>query len=239
MTHKQLSNVVRQPEDALDAAKEVLKIAEWERCRLGQELHDGIEQELTGLGLLAEHLVDALREISSDQAELAAKVAKGISLANDHVHCLARELIFVAVAAEDLMSALSALAEATRSSLGDLSCTFVCPQPVSVGDGAAGMQICRIAQEAVTNALNHAEASHISIGLSRTDDAIRLEVQDDGVGIDEKFVSQRSDGLRIMRYRSNLIGGDLQIGRSTIGGTAVVCVVPRAQTVGETAATPN
>lgn len=226
MTRKERSNVIRETADAPDSAKEVLKFADRKLRRTGQELQDGIEQELTGLGLLAENLADELREISSDQTELAARVAKGISLANNRAHSLARGLIPVPATTDGLMAALSELAEATARSIRSLLCTFVCPQAVSVADNMVGTQLYRIAQEAVTNAVKHAEASHISIGLGRPDGAIRLEVQDDGDSSAARFVPEQKSRLRIMRYRSELIRGDLQIGRSAMGGTAVICVAP-------------
>lgn len=126
------------------------------------------------------------------------------------------------------MSALAELAEETGAISG-LSCSFECLGSVSVADDAEATQLYRIAQEAVTNALKHAEARQIWIRLSRDDHAIRLEVQDDGIGIDDQCEPELGHGLSIMRYRCELVGGDFEIGRST-KGTALACVVPLQRT---------
>lgn len=220
------TGIIRDVTERKALQREILEIASREQRRIGEELHDGIQQELTGLGLLAQSLADALRKSSNDEAELAARLAKGISVANNHTRTLARGLIPVAVDAEGLMSALGELSEYTDVN-SDLACSFECPKPVSMTDDVAATQLYRVAQEAVTNALKHAKAARVSIRLAQTDDAIRLEVEDDGVGIDEALKPERGNGLRIMQHRCEVIGGDLQIARSAAGGTAIVCVVPR------------
>lgn len=219
------TGIIRDITERKALQRRIVEVARQERRRIGEELHDGLQQELTGLGLLAENLADALRGISGDQAELAARVAKGISAANAHARSLARGLIPVAMEAGGLMSALRALAEETDVIPG-LSCAFECHEPVPLADDVQATQLYRIAQEAVTNALKHAEASQISIRLSQTDHSIRLEVDDDGIGIDDKRQPEQGNGLSIMRYRCELIGADLKVERSTRGGTALVCLVP-------------
>jgi signal transduction histidine kinase len=83
-----------------------------------------------------------------------------------------------------------------------------------------------IAQEAVTNAVKHAQADVINIVLRRADGFIAVHVRDNGIGIKEVREPSQGMGLRIMSYRCNLIGGTFNIERLDVGGTEVVCSVP-------------
>jgi signal transduction histidine kinase len=94
-----------------------------------------------------------------------------------------------------------------------------------VVDAEVAGHLYRIAQEAVTNALKHAAASEIRIGLEGRDSAIALEVDDDGEGFDEASHAGDGIGLRVMRYRARLIGGELEIGSAPAGGVRISCQV--------------
>jgi two-component system CheB/CheR fusion protein len=219
------TGIVRDISERNAMQAKILSIATEEQRRIGQELHDGTQQELTGLGLLAQNLSDALQERSLPEGELAAKVAVGISKANQRVRLLARGLVPVPVDAEGLMSALGELAKDTAEIRG-LSCTFTCPESVVVPDDVVATHLYRIAQEAVTNAIKHAEADEIEISLQQANGVIRVEVCDNGMSIDEKREPTQGVGLGIMGYRCSLIGGNLEVERLDSGGTRVACPVP-------------
>ena len=87
--------------------------------------------------------------------------------------------------------------------------------------------LCRIAQEAVTNALKHGRAQRVEIGLSSTPEQIILTVRDNGVGFRKNESLQRGLGLRIMNYRAGMIGGTFAIRKKTGRGTEVICTVPK------------
>lgn len=202
--------------------RDILNIATQEQQSIGRELHDGTQQELTGLGLLAQNLADPLQRQSAPEAELAVRLANGIAAAGRRVRQLAKGLIPVPVDSEGLMMALDVLAEETAA-IQNLDCTFECPEPVIVNDDLAATHLYRIAQEAVTNALKHARADKIVISLRDTGGSIRLEVHDNGVGIDEKSNATPGVGLKIMGYRCNLINGSFDVRRGDGGGTIVSC----------------
>src|SRR5262249_39852934 len=90
-------------------------------------------------------------------------------------------------------------------------------------DGFAATQLFRIAQEAVNNALKHARARNIRIGLVPDGRHATLEVTDDGIGIREPAATNSGIGLRIMRYRADLINAALTIQKGDKGGTKVSC----------------
>lgn len=207
--------------------QEVVQIATLEQRRIGQELHDGTQQELAGLGLLAQSLSEQLAAGgASTDAELAARLAAGIAQTNRQVRELSRGLVPMVIEAAGLPTALGELAASTTERHG-LACSFESATPLEIGDSVAATHLYRIAQEAVGNAVKHARASAVSIKLASDERALRLEIGDDGVGVADDAQHTGGLGLRIMDYRCALIGGNLTVGRRDGGGTLVVCVVPR------------
>ena len=147
--------IIHDLTDARTLQNEILNIAMLEQHRVGQELHDGIQQELTGLGLLAQNLMDTLATKAGANAELARRVAAGIAEVNLHVRTLARGLVPVPVDPQALSAALGELTRSTAENYG-LSCQFDCPKPVTVNSANTATHLFRIAQEAVGNAVKHA-----------------------------------------------------------------------------------
>lgn len=209
-------------EEMLRLEREVLEVSERERRRIGHDLHDGLGQRLTAAALSTNALVAALRNqapaLVSDGEEIGRQVREAIAETRGLSHGLAP----VAFAEEGLMSALANLAESTSRS-GVTRCILDCPNPIRLPDAETAGHLYRIAQEAVANALKHAGASEIRIGLERRGGDLVLEVDDDGEGIQECTETRFGIGLRVMRYRAQLIGGELEIAPAPAGGTRISC----------------
>jgi signal transduction histidine kinase len=94
---------------------------------------------------------------------------------------------------------------------------------VLVTDPHVANHLFRIAQEAITNAITHGQASHIGMSLAITDGGLSLIVRDDGIGIRTTPARALGMGLKIMQYRASLIGGTLRIEPAEGGGTVVNC----------------
>ena len=245
----------RQAEDALRQLNEserrklqehLLQIAGEEQRRIGQELHDGIAQELTGLTLFAGTLCEMLdvlmrketngatiRELEeADYLRLrqtAMRLSRGLVEANRHVHDLSHGVMPVQIDAEGLRAALQELA-ATIDAQPNVRCRFECNDPVAVADNNTATHLYRIAQEALHNAMRHGQADQISISLSQTDVLIVLDVSDNGQGFDPDAMSAGSRsgmGLSTMAYRAGMIGGELHIDRRQPRGMRVCCTVRR------------
>ena len=90
-----------------------------------------------------------------------------------------------------------------------------------------------IAQEAVANATEHGEAKHVEIDLATKGDATTLTVKDDGLGLPESPSGLKGLGLRIMRYRADVMGASLDVRRQAEGGTTVTCTIPVSAREGE------
>jgi two-component system CheB/CheR fusion protein len=93
-------------------------------------------------------------------------------------------------------------------------------------DAPTASHLYRIAQEAVTNALKHGHPQSILISLGRKRDRLILEVLDDGRGFATTRESGTGSGLRVMRYRAALFGGELQVKSSPGRGTRITCSAP-------------
>jgi len=200
--------------------REVLEIAADEQRRIGQDLHDVVGQELTGMAMLAETLSLALRKDENRHVQIAEKISRGVNEALTKVRLLSRGLNPVDIDAQGLMAALESTARRIREYHG-LDCEFHCPETVPIPDNIIANQLYRIAEEATTNAIKHSQASQVIIGLIRTRDAIELSVKDNGIGIQNS--SDRGLGLRIMNYRASRIGGVLTVDSDSDRGTFVTC----------------
>lgn len=246
------TGVLRDISERKELQRQVLEISVNEQRRIGQELHDGTQQELTGLSLIAGTLLDVLKSIPEERtdahstwhfgqatysrlADFCMKLNQGLANANLNVRQLSHGILPAQIDAHGLRSALEELA-ATTNELSRIDCRFECHQPVAVANNTVATNLYRVAQEAVTNALRHSHATNITISLTRTDGHLELIVRDNGVGFDPSSIATQSAnsnhhmGLRIMDYRANLIGGTLRIGRAEPSGTIVRCLVPHGMT---------
>lgn len=203
---------------------EVLHIADREQRRIGQELHDDIQQRLTGLGLMAENLCEALSpkpgKKSAPEHAMCGRLTQEIGEASARVNRLSHGLVPLELEGDGLTVALHRLARTTHSP-GRLNCVFKSLETLEIRDGLAATHLYRIAQEAVANAIRHSGASRITIALSRKADQGLLTVADNGSGIQPGNSDGR--GLRIMAYRASLIGATLQVAKAKSKGTQVSC----------------
>lgn len=197
-----------------------------ERNRLARELHDSIAQTLYGLSLQSEV---ASRRLAAGRLEQVAEYLKEFRLQTQQTLQETRLMIYelrppileqVGLAAA-LTSRLDAVerrggltVEAKLEEIPNL------PAEMEVG-------LYRIAQEALNNALKHAQASQIRLALAQRSEAILLEITDDGLGFEPAAAAQSGGyGLNGMRERANQLGGSLDIASAPGQGTAVSVEVP-------------
>jgi signal transduction histidine kinase len=211
--------------DRKELEKELSRISTYEQQRIGQELHDGTQQELAGLGLIAHSLAESLAATGARETKMATRLSEGLGEALERLRRLARGLIPLYVYERGLVSALAELAVKVNE-LPELTCTFQCDENLEIGDSFVATQLHAIAQEAVTNAMKHSRAERILISLHGNHEGVTLEICDDGRGIQCKSDQMTGMGLRIMRYRAGLVGAVLDIQPADGGGTLVTCRMP-------------
>ena len=220
------TGIVRDISERRRLEKEILDISEQERRRIGQDLHDGLGQMLTGIGLLSQNLTRQLDRAESEHTADAREITDLIKEADQYARDLARGLTPVDLEASGLSKALQRLADnAVR--LFDVDCTFDEVGTGLVHNSTAATHMYRIAQEAVSNAFRHGSADHIRIAFASGEEQIRLRVQDDGRGFDPDDVDGPGMGVHIMNYRARIIGATLEISSTPGEGTTVTCTLPR------------
>ncbi|HEY3738339.1 MAG TPA: PAS domain S-box protein [Bryobacteraceae bacterium] len=226
-----VSTAIRDISERKRLEMTILEISEAERRRIGQDLHDGLGQHLTGVAFMSKVLEDRLAESSP---ALAAEAGKIVKLVNDSIRMtreLARGLLPVVSDPRELMSALERWATEVRD-LFHVICDFECREPVLVYDGSHAEHLYRVTQEAVTNAVRHGHARKVTIGLALVRGGGVLTVLDDGHGF-RNPKTESGVGLRIMTYRAKVIGGSLSIQSSPERGTLVRCQFPIAARTSE------
>jgi signal transduction histidine kinase len=210
--------------------REILEISDREQARIGQDVHDGLCQQLIGMGFSVNSLEQSLSSQRRSEAAIAAKLCTLLDGAIDEARRVCRGLYPIRLSKQGLQSALEELATTAQERYGIL-CSCEPDGAPSVCDLATATHLYRIAQEAVNNAAKHSGAGRISIRLGRTKEAILLEISDNGKGLQEPSSlasTNRSGGmgLHIMRYRATVMRGELEI-TSNESGTTVSCRVPR------------
>jgi two-component system, NarL family, sensor histidine kinase DevS len=210
---------------ARDALRRVVAGQELERRRLARELHDETGQALTSILLGLKHMEEA--KTPADARTAAAALREQIVETLQSVRRLAVELRPSALDDFGLTPALERLAEAFGEQTGiavDIQAsldTARLPEEVETA-------LYRIVQEALTNVAKHAEATRVSVVVTRREDTVTAVVEDDGLGFGAGGGSGAGLGLIGMRERVGLLGGRLAIESTEGAGTTVVAEVPIA-----------
>lgn len=203
--------------------REVMQVAEEERSRISRELHDSLGQELAGMSMIARSIADTLAESDDRQAKQYQMFSKNLEGCVSQLRQIIFDLAPMDLDEGGLNQALKNLARSV-SVQNPIECRCHCETELKIDQPELEIQLLRIAQEAVHNALKHAGAEHIDILLERVNDQLQLTIADDGRGLQTehgaKFLGQ---GVRIMRYRANILGGKLELWPNEPNGTKVVC----------------
>src|SRR5216117_2010203 len=214
---------VRDITESKRLQREILDISHREQQRIGQDLHDGLSQQLAGIELMCEVLEQKLASKAKAEANRAGEIARHVREAITHTRNLARGLSPVQLDANGLMSALQELAVNVEKMFG-IECRFQCDEPILVQNNEAATHLYRIAQEAINNAIKHGKAKRIIITFQPMGDKHGLLVTNDGVPFPDHVKASRGMGLRIMNYRACEIGATLQIRSDREKGATVLCL---------------
>lgn len=205
---------------------EIADAVEGEQERLGQELHDGLAQDLTGIGMLLHVLERQLTKPSPAFAAEAGRLYLMVEKAQQDARNLAKSFYPVELQQHGLLVALQNFARNTQERFG-ISCVVKADHngPERLKHLTA-VQLFRIAQEAVHNAVKHAQAKKIMVTLEDRDGECLLTIKDNGVGLPDNTQAASGMGLRIMHYRARMIGGTVDVRNNDGGGVIVSCVAP-------------
>ena len=209
--------------------REILQISGREQQRIGQELHDGLGSHLTGLALLCQSLARRLDKGKTIKQEEMEEVARLAQDGSQQARLLARGLNPVKLTDQSLQAALQELA-ANVQKLSSMPVFFENDAWIPPQSSETTLHLYRIVQEAVNNALKHANAQHIWIRLTYKQNRITLTVRDDGVGLPETLETAEGIGRRVMQYRARMIGATFRLQNAPDGGALVRCTLPLGET---------
>lgn len=204
------------------AEQALAQASEKERRQLGQELHDGLGQQLTGTSMLAKALQNRLaREqhpAQKDAAEVADMLARTLSALRRQAH----GLYPVELERSGLSTAIKELSLSLRE-LHGVDCRYAQRGKLPAMDKSTALHLYRIVQEATSNAVRHGQAKQICITLTCSASVLTLSVEDNGRGIQLTKLTPGM-GIIVMRYRASVVGAKLDVRRGDTRGTMVQLV---------------
>ena len=207
--------------------REIIEIANREQQRIGSDLHDGLGQDLTGIALMLKGVVSQLRKEGSAARMDVEDVIDLVNNAIESTRTLARGLSPVSGERGGLAAALQNLAARASERYGvkvEFHAKF--DEPIRLSETSA-THVYRIVQESLTNVVRHSRASEVSISLETAGGELHLRVDDNGRGFEQPLPdSAEGLGLKIMRYRAQMLGGDLVLESGSNGGALVRCSFP-------------
>lgn len=192
-------------------------VREDERKRLSFDLHDGVCQELVGIGILVESA--RRRGVSESADPMLLLVQRHLRQVGEHIRVLARDLRPLQLADLGLGECLRALAAGMTTETIRVEVTFPASLPRLAEE--TEVAVYRVAQEALANAVRHATPRQVMLTLGAERDVLRLEVRDDGRGFDRTTLGSAALGLVAMEERAIALGGRFSIDSEPGAGTTV------------------
>lgn len=192
---------------------------------VGRELHDNLGQIISAISYQATAMQNKVSSTANDKA-LAADIAFIAAQARKAIaECkkLAHGLVPFELESNGLLAALREYASEISFS-HHVTCELVCDNEVDIDDANLELNLFRIVQEAVNNAVRHSGARQVTISLSLADNTLGLSIRDDGSGFADMETQRDAPqgmGLKFMQYRANQIGATLKFNFPAAGGTEV------------------
>ncbi|MCB1209169.1 MAG: PAS domain S-box protein [Verrucomicrobiales bacterium] len=221
------TGIIRDLTERKNLEEQLLHISEQEQHRIGRDIHDDLCQQLAAIGCLAKVAYQSLLQSGHADADALQEIVTLVTQANVCAREMSRGLNPVVLDSGGLMAALQQLAQ-TTARIYQIDCKFTSDAPVSIADNQVAVQLYRIAQEAVANAVKHSRATKISIQLRRRDFQVEMRIKDNGTGIPDHSVPGRGTGMGLltMSHRARTLNGRLSVEPGKKGGTVVTCIIP-------------
>lgn len=191
---------------------------------IGQELHDNLGQQIAAIGYQAKALEKKLFAAGSvETAQIAASIATQAQHSVMQCKHLAQGLLPFELEANGLIGALQAFASTIAITYG-IACHFDSANEVVIDDGHVALNLYRIAQEAIQNAILHGGAKYLTIALGLEKGMLHLSICDDGcgfAGVDTNPGVTTGMGIKIMHYRAKQLGATIEFLSRAEGGMEV------------------
>jgi len=214
------TGIIRDITEQRRLEQEVLRISEHERHRIGQDLHDGLGQMLTGITLINKNIASTLEDEGHPLAGEVQEITKLLKEADEYARGLSRNLIPVELDSSGLTAALQRLSTNVEK-LFNIRCTLNNIVNIHFDDPTSLTHLYRIVQEATSNAVKHGSATKVEISMHHNESKLILKIEDNGTGFSPDWDQQKGLGVRIMQFRARLIGANLEIGKSSMDGASI------------------
>jgi PAS domain S-box-containing protein len=202
---------------------QILEISDREQERLGQELHDGLCQQLTAIGFLARATALRLKDHSVVQVDDLERIAQLINSSVMDARNIARGLHKEEIEAAELEHALHELVE---RKIWKTNCRLDLKTKIDIENDNAASQLYRILREAILNANKHSRATQIVLEVRRSKHDLIFSVRDNGTGFGKTRKAGEGLGFHIMKYRAESIGARLELESRKSGGVRVSVYLP-------------
>jgi len=201
--------------------KEILEISENERKRIGRDLHDDLGQILTGISFQLVLLNQSLDIGNEELTEIASNISSLTKEAINKTKIIARGLCPVNLFVDNGL--ILSIEEFSKniSTTYNVKCNFYYDKEIVINNEVISTNLYHIILETINNSIKHSKCKKIEIRLIKNDENIKLFIEDDGKGF-ENF-NTNGMGLKILKYRANLIGGTLEIKSKLNNGTKLYC----------------
>ncbi len=204
---------------------ESLRVSEREQNRIGQDLHDDLCQVLAGVSCLMRVAESRIVAKAPEEADNFKELNQQIIDAMHRTRALTHGLFPGQIQIADIRGALLELNSQLKARFPiELEVKFSGRFPKH--SSAQIIQIYRIAQESITNAVKHGRATSVQVSLAAHPEHMELLVKDNGSGFDKSDSSTGGIGLHIMHYRAGILGGELAIENNREGGVTVCLHYP-------------
>lgn len=193
-----------------------------EQRRIGQDLHDGVCQQLVGLQMLAKGIERELALAHRPEASKVAEMGALLRQTAEEARSLAKGLTAVALQERSFVLALEDLVATYRQLAPRINITLETTGTLPALDAEVATQVYHVVQEALSNACKHSGASAVGIFLTCASNGVIVAIEDDGAGLPPNAERKGGMGLGNMRNRARMIGATLEIGPGARGGTRVM-----------------
>jgi signal transduction histidine kinase/DNA-binding LacI/PurR family transcriptional regulator len=220
---KRTKKLERESRRRMKAENEVLEIGEQERKRFSMDLHDDICQRLAGISMMCR----GTAAHSPEMTEISELIDETLCRTREYVHT-SYPVDFDSITLKDAVIMLCRTMEKQCRGSVRMTAAWNIPDEALFTDRIAKINVYRIIQEAVHNAMKHAHASEVSVCAVQMKSSFQITIEDNGNG----FTPQRSGlpghgiGLNSMKYRADQIGGTFRIVSSETAGTRIIIRLP-------------
>ncbi len=217
---------IKMLEEMRQLEGQIINASEHEQQRIGRDLHDGLCQQLAAIGCAARLLADELQESHHSASDDAANIEDAIRSSVEDARSMAHSVFPVHMDTCGLPAALERLADSAKKLTG-IEVKIIGDLALESSQPDRAIHLYRIAQEALSNAINHGRATSIAIHLGMVNGTIQLQVQDNGSGLPARGTPPTHGmGLRTMRYRAKTMGGTVGLTNLASGGACLTCRLP-------------